>query len=144
MTGRAPDGVRIRAATPADFDGVTAIYNHYIRTSHVTFDTRPFSPVERAPWFRQFGADGAHRLFVAELRAADEVVMTSTTAGVRPIVAVDDRPVGDGRRGPVTGVLQSEYASFVHEAVRLGIGRSTLCRKVREYGLEQDPKKEAS
>lgn len=50
---------------------------------------------------------------LGELRAADEVVMTSTTAGVRPIVTVDGHPVGDGDRGPVTVHLQELYAAFV-------------------------------
>lgn len=48
-----------------------------------------------------------------ELAAAAEVFMSSTTAGVRPIVAIDGRPVGDGRRGPVTGRLQRSYAAFL-------------------------------
>lgn len=48
-----------------------------------------------------------------ELAAADEVYMSSTTAGVRPIVEIDGRPVGDGRRGPVTERLQGRYAEFV-------------------------------
>ena len=48
-----------------------------------------------------------------ELSAADEVFMTSTTAGARPIVEVDGRPVGDGHRGPVTTRLQQLYAAFV-------------------------------
>lgn len=48
-----------------------------------------------------------------ELAAADEVCMSSTTAGVRPIVQVDGRPVGAGGRGPVTARLQDLYAAFV-------------------------------
>ncbi len=39
--------------------------------------------------------------------------MTSTTAGPRPIVEVDGRPVGDGGRGPVTTRVQELYAEFV-------------------------------
>ena len=54
-----------------------------------------------------------------ELIAADEVFMTSTTAGARPIVEIDGRPVGDGRRGPVTTRVQQLYAEFVeHERTR--------------------------
>lgn len=45
-----------------------------------------------------------------ELAGADEVFMSSTTAGIRPIVTIDGRPVGDGRRGPVTRLLQARYA----------------------------------
>ena len=50
---------------------------------------------------------------LAELYAADEVLMTSTTSGVRPIVAIDGRPVGSGSRGPITAALQDAYAGFV-------------------------------
>lgn len=50
---------------------------------------------------------------LAELMAADEVFMTSTTAGARPIVEVDGRPVGGGGRGPVTAHVQQLYAEFV-------------------------------
>lgn len=49
----------------------------------------------------------------AELAAADEVFLTSTTAGVRPVVGLDGRPVGDGRRGPVTERLQRSYSNFL-------------------------------
>ena len=52
---------------------------------------------------------------LAELRAASEVLMSSTTAGVRPIIGVDGAPVGDGTRGPVTAQLQSAYRRFVAE-----------------------------
>mgnify|MGYP001816002539 CR=1 FL=1 len=51
MTGATTAGVRIRSATPADYDGITAIYNHYVGTSNVTFDITPFSKAERVPWF---------------------------------------------------------------------------------------------
>lgn len=37
-----------------------------------------------------------------DLFAADEAFLTSTTREVLPIVAVDDRSVGDGKPGPVT------------------------------------------
>jgi D-alanine transaminase len=48
-----------------------------------------------------------------ELSAADEVFMTSTTAGARPIVEIDGRPIGGGTRGPVTVQVQALYAEFV-------------------------------
>jgi D-alanine transaminase len=52
-----------------------------------------------------------------ELSAADEVLMTSTTSGVRPIVVIDGRPVGAGGRGPITISLQEAYAAFVDDIV---------------------------
>ena len=42
----------------------------------------------------------------ADLSAVDEIFATGTTTDVQPIVLVDTRPVGDGRPGPVTRLLQ--------------------------------------
>jgi len=39
---------------------------------------------------------------LGELRGAAEVFVANTTADVMPVVALDGRPVGDGRPGPVT------------------------------------------
>ena len=44
-----------------------------------------------------------------EALSADEVFLTSTTRGVVPIVALDDRPVGDGAVGPVVRDLMARY-----------------------------------
>jgi D-alanine transaminase len=48
-----------------------------------------------------------------ELFGADEVFMTSTTAGPRAIVEVDRRPIGTGRSGPVIERLQRLYCGLV-------------------------------
>ncbi len=48
-----------------------------------------------------------------DLRLADEVFLTSTTAGVAPIVELDGRPVGDGRPGPVTQRARAAYRDEV-------------------------------
>ena len=44
-----------------------------------------------------------------ELAVADEVFATTTAGGVMPVVAIDSRPVGDGRPGPLTRMLQEQY-----------------------------------
>lgn len=41
-----------------------------------------------------------------ELFSIDELFLTSTTQGVMPIIAIDDRPVGAGTIGPVTARIQ--------------------------------------
>jgi phosphinothricin acetyltransferase len=56
----------IRPAVESDLLDLVRILNHYIRTSHVTFDTEPFEPAERHSWFAQFDTTGPYRLFVAE------------------------------------------------------------------------------
>lgn len=48
-----------------------------------------------------------------ELIHADEVFMTSTNSGVRPLIEIDGRPVGSGRRGPITEWLQTAYRALV-------------------------------
>jgi phosphinothricin acetyltransferase len=55
----------VRAATLDDLGALTAIYNHYIVHSAITFDLRPFAPDERRPWFDDHGDSGPHRLLVA-------------------------------------------------------------------------------
>ncbi len=62
----APDGVSFRPARAEDLDALTALYNHYVLTSHITFDVRPFTPDQRRAWFEGFGASGPHRLLVAQ------------------------------------------------------------------------------
>jgi branched-chain amino acid aminotransferase len=37
-----------------------------------------------------------------DLFAAAEVFLTGTTAGVWPVVSIDDRTIGDGQPGPVS------------------------------------------
>jgi len=60
------DDIRIRHCAPGDYDALVDIYNDYIENSHATFDTRPYSIGERAPWFSQFNASGPNQLLVAE------------------------------------------------------------------------------
>ena len=57
---------------PGDYDTVVQIYNHYVETSHTTFDIAGFSLGDRVPWFSQFAEDGPYRLLVA--REDDAVV----------------------------------------------------------------------
>ena len=47
---------------------------------------------------------------VDELRAADEVMLASTSADVMPVVAVDGAPVADGAPGPVARRLAAAMA----------------------------------
>jgi branched-chain amino acid aminotransferase, group I len=44
-----------------------------------------------------------------EVYLADEAFFTGTAAEVTPIRELDDRPIGAGRRGPITEKLQSMY-----------------------------------
>jgi len=55
----------IRAATLDDLDALTAIYNHYIVHSAITFDLHPFTSAGRRAWFDDHAASGPHRLLAA-------------------------------------------------------------------------------
>jgi branched-chain amino acid aminotransferase len=45
----------------------------------------------------------------ADLLGADEAFLTSTTREILPIVQVDDRLIGSGRRGPITAALLAAF-----------------------------------
>jgi D-alanine transaminase len=55
---------------------------------------------------------------VAELRGAREAFLTSATSFVKPIVAVDGAPVGNGAVGLVTGELFTLFGAHVTAACR--------------------------
>jgi phosphinothricin acetyltransferase len=78
----------VRTAVLDDLPALTAIYNHYIVNSTITFDLRPFEPEERRGWFDDHSSTGRHRLLVAV--AADGAVLGyTTTSRWRPKAAYD-------------------------------------------------------
>jgi branched-chain amino acid aminotransferase len=67
---------------------------------------------------RDFGYEVTHeQLIRTDLYSADEAFLTGTAAEVVPIRAVDDRPVGSGRPGPITRQLQQTYFATVRGEV---------------------------
>ena len=67
---------------------------------------------------RDLGIEVAHEAMVrTDLYTADEAFLTGTAAEVVPIREVDDRPVGDGRPGPVTTQIQQTYFAAVRGQV---------------------------
>lgn len=49
----------------------------------------------------------------SELYICDEIMFVGTAVEVAPVIAVDHRPVGDGKRGPITARLTALYADAV-------------------------------
>jgi phosphinothricin acetyltransferase len=50
----------VRPARADDLEQIVAIYNHYVTTTHFTFDTEPTTAAARRSWFDQFDAARYH------------------------------------------------------------------------------------
>ena len=72
----------VRPAEERDLVALTAIYNYYVTTSHVTFDDMPFSVDERRDWLSHYAPTGPHRLLIAEEN--DEILGYATSSPFRP------------------------------------------------------------
>jgi phosphinothricin acetyltransferase len=68
----------IRAGREDDLPALTAVYNHYVEHTHVTFDVTPFTVDQRREWFGHYRSIGPHRLLVA---AVDGDVVGYATSG---------------------------------------------------------------
>ncbi|MFJ6086229.1 GNAT family N-acetyltransferase [Streptomyces sp. NPDC092369] len=75
--------VQVRAGVEADLEALTALYNHYVRETPITFDTAVFAPEERRPWLLSHPEDGPHRLKVAEDADTQEILGYATSGPYR-------------------------------------------------------------
>ncbi|KAI8474363.1 MAG: branched chain amino acid aminotransferase [Monoraphidium minutum] len=57
---------------------------------------------------------------LSQVYGADEAMVTGTMAGVLPVVEVDGRVIGAGRRGPVTARLQALYGALLDTEAAAG------------------------
>jgi phosphinothricin acetyltransferase len=76
--------VVVRSGSEADLEAVNDIYNHYVRTSHATFDLEPTTIDQRKEWLGHYGPTGRHRFLVAESDGAVVGWATSTRHRTRP------------------------------------------------------------
>ena len=51
------------------------------------------------------------------LYIADEVFFTGTAAEITPVTKIDDIPIGDGKRGPVTKRIQKEFFGILDGSI---------------------------
>ncbi len=100
-----PD-ILVRPATKVDVPSIAAIYNHYVETSHATFDIVPVSLDNRLAWFQHFGESGPFRLLVAE--RAGQVIGYAGSGRFREKAAY------------ATSVEMTVYVH--HQALGLGVG----------------------
>ena len=75
----------IRAAERGDLPALTALYNHYIEHTVITFDLQPWTVEQRTEWFGHYAETGPHRLLVGE--RAGEVVGYAGSSMFRPKAA---------------------------------------------------------
>ena len=107
--------MRVRPAAAGDLPALTAIYNHYILNTPITFDLQPYAPEQRRGWFDDHQPSGRHRLLVAD--EDGQVLGYASTSRWRPKAAYDPT------------VEASVYVR--HDAVGRGIG-SQLYRELFE------------
>jgi len=77
-------GIQIRSGETRDLTRIVTIYNHYVTTTHITFDNQAFVADQRRPWFDGFAKSGPHRLLVAELGSKLVGYASSTRFKERP------------------------------------------------------------
>jgi branched-chain amino acid aminotransferase len=64
---------------------------------------------------REFGLEvQSRRLTRDDIYIADEAFFTGTAAEVTPIRELDNRPIGEGRRGPITTKIQARFFDIVN------------------------------
>ena len=79
--------VSVRPGAPDDLPALTALYNHYVENTHVTFDTQPYSVEQRGEWLSHYASTGPHRLLVARVGA--DLVGYATSSKFRDKAAYD-------------------------------------------------------
>lgn len=79
----------IRRAQQRDLSQIVDLLNPYIQDTAITFDTKPYTPVSRQPWFDIFGDHTCrHQCFVA-LDSLDNLIAYACSGPLRPKPAYD-------------------------------------------------------
>ena len=113
----------LRPAVLDDLPALTAIYNHYVVNTTITFDLHPFEPEGRRGWFDDHAPSGRHRLLVAT-DPDGTLLGYATTSRWRPKAAYDTtvessvycRPDVVGR-GIGTAVYSALFESIAGEDI---------------------------
>ena len=140
----------IRPGQRHDLETVVAIYNHYVETSHVTFDSEPWTATNREAWLASFGNAGPHRLLVSELHGKVTGWASSSPLRHRPAYArsvettVDLQPGTEGERvgsmlyGALLDCLEGVHRAFAAIALpnpaSIALHRAHGFREVGRFG----------
>ncbi|BFO22330.1 GNAT family N-acetyltransferase [Streptomyces sp. KM77-8] len=79
-----PEETQVRPGGEGDLPALTDLYNHYVRETAITFDTAPFTPMERLPWLLSHPVDGPYRLMVATDTPSRRILGYATSSPFRP------------------------------------------------------------
>ncbi|PNG19466.1 GNAT family N-acetyltransferase [Streptomyces cahuitamycinicus] len=114
--------VQVRPGVEGDLEALTALYNHYVHETPITFDTAIFTPEERRPWLLSHPEDGPHRLMVATEPDTQESLgyATSSPFRMKPAYATSVETTvyvapGAGRRGVGTLLYTALFESLSGE-----------------------------
>src|SRR5262245_10662026 len=116
--------VRVRAARSDDLPALTALYNHYVKTSPATFDLEPVTVEARAQWMARYADTGPHRLLVATV---DDAIAGHATSGKarekpgKPPSGATPVYVAPGRQG--RGVGTSLYTALFAQLAKEDVHR---------------------
>ncbi|MET8807229.1 N-acetyltransferase family protein [Streptomyces sp. NPDC004546] len=116
--------VQVRPGVEEDLDALTAIYNHYVRETAITFDTAIFTSEERRPWLLSHPEDGPHRLKVATDAESQRILGYATSSPYRPkpayVTSVETSVYvapDAGRRGVGTLLYEALFKALADEDV---------------------------
>ncbi|MEU5536423.1 N-acetyltransferase family protein [Streptomyces sp. NPDC020362] len=76
--------VQVRPGVEGDLEALTALYNHYVRETAITFDTAVFTAEKRRPWLLSHPEDGPYRLMVATEADSQQILGYATSSPYRP------------------------------------------------------------
>jgi phosphinothricin acetyltransferase len=115
----------IRRAGMDDLDALLDIYNHYVATTHITFDVEPRTREQRKTWLEGFSAGGRRQCFVA---VADGAAIGWASSGAFKDRAAYDTSVetsvylAPDRKG--TGLGRRLYQTLLDALVREDVHRA--------------------
>lgn len=117
--------ISISPALIGDLEAINEIYNHYVRTTAITFDLEPRTMEWRHEWFTTYADRGRHRLLVA--RDGETVLGYATSSPYRPRAAYDpsvETSVYLGAEHTRRGVGGALYEALLAELEREDVHRA--------------------